>query len=154
MHLKHELKMSGSRRIISLNYFWSNRYCDSVLSQTTDQASVNCNFEIAQNAVFIFILVLPEGRFRDLLRPFLGQHLRVACSPGGSRKLPEALPTLPAPLPVVRLEPKLSSSPSGGDRSFCYLPLLLAVAGLPVRPQLAIMSDGSKTNKSLVLQPT
>ena len=76
----------------------------------------------------------------NLLRPFLGRHLRVACSQG-NRELPEALPTLPAPLPVVRLEPKLSSSPSGGDRSFCHLPLLLAVAGLPGRRELPSRSQ-------------
>ena len=83
----------------------------------------------------------PKVGSMNLLRPFLGQHLRVACSPGGNRELPEALPTLPAPLPVVRLEPKLSSSPSGGDRSFCHLPHLLAVAGLPLRRELPSRSQ-------------
>ena len=57
---------------------------------------------------------------------------RVACSQGEPRTA-TGRPTLPAPLPVVRLEPKLSSSPSGGDRSFRHLPHLLAVAGLPLR---------------------
>ena len=62
-------------------------------------------------------------------------------APRGSRKLPEALPTLPAPLPVVRLGPKPSSSPSGGDRSFRHLPHLLAVAGLLVRRELPSRSQ-------------
>ena len=53
---------------------------------------------------------------------------RVACSQGEPRTA-TGRPTLPAPLPVVRLEPKLSSSPSGGDRSFRRLPHLPAVAG-------------------------
>ena len=37
---------------------------------------------------------------------------------------------------LVRLGPKPSSSPSGGDRSFRHLPHLLAVAGLPMRREL------------------
>jgi hypothetical protein len=62
----------------------------------------------------------------------LGWILRVAC-PQGEPRTATGRPTLPAPLPVVRLGPKPSSSPSGGDRSFRHLPHLLAVAGLPVR---------------------
>ncbi len=62
-------------------------------------------------------------------------------APRGSRELPEALPTLPAPLPVVRLGPKPSSSPSGGDRSFRHLPHLLAVAGLLGRRELPSRSQ-------------
>ena len=62
-------------------------------------------------------------------------------APRGSRELQEATPTLPAPLPVVRLGPRPSSSPSGGDRSFGHLPLLLAVAGLPVRRGLPSRSQ-------------
>jgi hypothetical protein len=57
---------------------------------------------------------------------------RVACSQGEPRTA-TGRPTLPAPLPVVRLGPKPSSSPSGGDRSFRHLPLLPAVAGSPKR---------------------
>ena len=68
----------------------------------------------------------------DFPRPFLGWILRVAC-PQGEPRTATGRPTLPAPLPVVRLGPKPSSSPSGGDRSFRHLPHLLAVAGLPMR---------------------
>jgi len=78
------------------------------------------------------MVVQPEGWFSHLPRPFLGWSLRVACPQGGPRTA-TGRPTLPAPLPVVRLEPKLSSSPSGGDRSFRHLPLLPAVAGSPKR---------------------
>src|SRR4029450_709562 len=51
----------------------------------------------------------------------LGRFLRVAC-PQGEPRTATGRPTLPAPLPVVRLGPKPSSSPSGGDRSFRHLP--------------------------------
>jgi hypothetical protein len=74
-----------------------------------------------------------RSRVLDLPRPFLGWHPPRRLPPGGSRELREVTPTLPAPLPVVRLGPKPSSSPSGGDRSFRHLPHLLSVSGLPAR---------------------
>ena len=42
---------------------------------------------------------------------------------------------------LVRLGPKPSSSPSGGDRSFRHLPHLLAVAGFPGRRELPSRSQ-------------
>ena len=63
----------------------------------------------------------PKAGSRLLLRPFLGWSLRVAC-PQGEPRTASGRPTLPAPLPVVRLGPRPSSSPSGGDRFFRHLP--------------------------------
>ena len=109
-------------------------------SQTTRRPSATRSW-LTSSGVASSSWSYPRVGSWNLLRPFLGRHLRVACSPGGSRKLPEVLPTLPAPLPVVRLEPKLSSSPSGGDRSFRHLPHLLAVAGFPGRRELPSRSQ-------------
>ena len=81
------------------------------------------------------IVVQPEGWFSIFCGPSWADPFRVACSQGEPRTA-TGRPTLPAPLPVVRLGPKPSSSPSGGDRSFRHLPRLLAVAGLPMRREL------------------
>src|SRR5512139_2001529 len=108
-------------------------------SQTTRRPSATRSW-LTSSGVASSSWSYPRVGSWNLLRPFLGRHLRVACSQG-NRELPEALPTLPAPLPVVRLGPKPSSSPSGGDRSFGHLPLLLAVSGLPVRRELPSRSQ-------------
>ena len=92
-----------------------------------------------------------RNRVLDLSRPFLGWFLRVAC-PQGEPRTATGRPTLPAPLPVVRLGPKPSSSPSGGDRSFRHLPRLLAVSGFPVRRGLPSRSQIEPAQRIRVAQ--
>jgi hypothetical protein len=84
----------------------------------------------------------------DFPRPFLGWILRVAC-PQGEPRTATGRPTLPAPLPVVRLGPKPSSSPSGGDRPLASPELNISKLPRPTSLPAGILSCSSRVSRRL-----